>query len=75
MRGGSGLGRVLMLQLIAEARQRGAREVFLEVRADNQDAQALYRSLGFAPLVGAQGLLQGRDRRDHHALGDPRAAR
>ncbi len=35
-----GLGRVLMLQLIAEARRRGAREVFLEVRADNPDAQS-----------------------------------
>jgi ribosomal-protein-alanine acetyltransferase len=45
-----GLGRVLMLQLINEARRRGAREVFLEVRADNPNAQALYTSLGFEPL-------------------------
>ena len=42
-----GLGRVLMGSLIAEARDRGAREVFLEVRADNPGAQALYESLGF----------------------------
>lgn len=42
-----GLGRTLMLQLMTEARQRGASEVFLEVRADNPHAQALYESLGF----------------------------
>ncbi|QTX05454.1 ribosomal protein S18-alanine N-acetyltransferase [Agromyces archimandritae] len=42
-----GLGRGLMHQLIAEARRRGAQEVFLEVRADNPVAQALYDSLGF----------------------------
>lgn len=45
-----GLGRVLMLQLIAEARQRGAREMLLEVRADNPTAQSLYGSLGFEAL-------------------------
>lgn len=42
-----GLGRVLMRQLIAQAHERGAREVFLEVRADNPGAQSLYESLGF----------------------------
>lgn len=46
-----GLGRVLMLQLIAEARTRGAREIFLEVRADNPSAQALYDSLGFERIA------------------------
>ncbi len=45
-----GLGRTLMLALIGEARNRGAREVFLEVRADNPGAQALYRELGFEEL-------------------------
>ncbi|PPL20000.1 ribosomal protein S18-alanine N-acetyltransferase [Microterricola pindariensis] len=47
---GRGLGRVLMLRLIDEARARGAREVFLEVRADNPGAIHLYTSLGFAEL-------------------------
>lgn len=42
-----GLGRVLMISLLNEARRRGAREVFLEVRADNPNAEALYASLGF----------------------------
>ena len=46
-----GLGRVLMLRLIDEARQRGAREIFLEVRADNPGAQALYESLGFEGIA------------------------
>lgn len=45
-----GLGRTLMLALIAETRRRGARELFLEVRADNPGAQALYRGLGFEEI-------------------------
>ncbi|MDJ0334194.1 ribosomal protein S18-alanine N-acetyltransferase [Salinibacterium sp. G-O1] len=47
----NGLGRVLMLQLMSEARTRGAREIFLEVRADNPSAQALYVSLGFEQIA------------------------
>ena len=47
----AGLGRVLMLRLIDEARERGATEVFLEVRADNPSAQALYAKLGFDELA------------------------
>jgi len=46
----NGLGRTLMLALIGEARKRGAREVFLEVRADNPGAQKLYRDLGFEEI-------------------------
>ena len=46
-----GLGRSLMLTLINEARERGAREVFLEVRADNPSAQSLYASLGFEQIA------------------------
>lgn len=47
---GKGLGRVLMLRLIDEARSRGARELFLEVRADNPGARHLYEKLGFAEI-------------------------
>ena len=54
-----GLGRVLMTQLIAEARSRGAEEVFLEVRADNDSAQNLYRSLGFEQLAVRKGYYKG----------------
>lgn len=45
-----GLGRALMRALIGEARKRGARVVFLEVRADNPGAQSLYASLGFEKI-------------------------
>jgi N6-L-threonylcarbamoyladenine synthase len=55
---GGGLGRVLMLSLITEARKRGARETFLEVRADNPLAQHLYRSLGFEDLGVRRGYYQ-----------------
>ena len=47
---GGGLGRVLMQTLIVEARARGAREMFLEVRADNPGARRLYERLDFAEI-------------------------
>jgi ribosomal-protein-alanine N-acetyltransferase len=46
-----GLGRTLMLVLLNEARRREATEVFLEVRADNPGARALYETLGFAEIA------------------------
>jgi N6-L-threonylcarbamoyladenine synthase/ribosomal-protein-alanine N-acetyltransferase len=46
-----GLGRALMVALLEEAQRREAREVFLEVRADNPNAEALYRSLGFERIA------------------------
>jgi ribosomal-protein-alanine acetyltransferase len=50
-RRGTGRGRRLLRALIAEARDRGAREVFLEVRADNPVAQRLYASEGFVEIA------------------------
>lgn len=47
---GRGRGRALLRALTGEAVGRGARELFLEVRADNPVAQALYVSEGFAEL-------------------------
>lgn len=47
----TGLGRLLMLALIAEARERGVEQVFLEVRADNPGAQKLYDDLGFERIA------------------------
>ncbi|MDT0156422.1 ribosomal protein S18-alanine N-acetyltransferase [Microbacterium sp. ARD32] len=47
---GRGRGRALLRALIAEAVARGARELFLEVRADNPVAEGLYRSEGFTEL-------------------------
>ena len=46
-----GLGRLLVTSLVAEAAARGASEVFLEVRADNPVARALYDSLGFEQIA------------------------
>ena len=48
---GRGRGRALLRELLATARGRGAREVFLEVRADNPVAAALYVSEGFAEIA------------------------
>ena len=44
---GQGLGRVLLDALVVEGRRRAATEVLLEVRDDNESAQALYRRAGF----------------------------
>lgn len=47
---GGGRGRALLRALLDAARQRGAREVFLEVRADNPSAEGLYLSEGFVEI-------------------------
>lgn len=47
----TGLGRMLMMTLMSEARDRGATEIFLEVRADNPGARGLYETLGFAQIA------------------------
>lgn len=48
---GKGRGRTLLRELLSSARERGAREVFLEVRADNPVATALYASEGFVEIA------------------------
>ena len=47
----NGLGRTLVTALLTESAARGAAEVFLEVRADNPNARALYESLGFEQIA------------------------
>lgn len=47
---GLGLGRTLLRTLLDAGLDRGAREIFLEVRADNDVAHALYVSEGFVEL-------------------------
>ncbi len=49
-RRGQGRGRAMLRTLLAEATARGAREVFLEVRADNPSAEGLYLSEGFEEI-------------------------
>jgi ribosomal-protein-alanine acetyltransferase len=47
---GRGRGRALLRALLAEALDRGVRDVFLEVRADNPVAHALYTAEGFTEI-------------------------
>lgn len=42
-----GVGSAMLKELLAEAVRRGATAVFLEVRADNPPAQAMYEGFGF----------------------------
>lgn len=42
-----GIGKLLLKQLLAEGEKRGISAFTLEVRASNQEAIALYQSLGF----------------------------
>ncbi|MDQ0576318.1 ribosomal protein S18-alanine N-acetyltransferase [Agromyces albus] len=55
---GMGLGRGLMHALITQARRRHVAELFLEVRADNAIARALYASLGFRQIGVRRGYYQ-----------------
>ena len=45
-----GLGRRLLDELVATSRQAGARWLWLEVRASNERACAIYQRYGFAPV-------------------------
>ncbi|NJQ07364.1 ribosomal protein S18-alanine N-acetyltransferase [Streptomyces lonarensis] len=68
---GTGLGSRLLRDLLDAATAFGSREVFLEVRTDNEPAQRLYRRYGFEPLGVRKNYYQaaGMDalvmRRDH----------
>ncbi|MDO4242026.1 MAG: ribosomal protein S18-alanine N-acetyltransferase, partial [Microbacteriaceae bacterium] len=48
---GHGLGRQLLLELGTAATERGAKQIFLEVRADNPTAIALYQKFGFTQIA------------------------
>jgi [ribosomal protein S18]-alanine N-acetyltransferase len=55
---GCGLGKMLLAALLDEARGLGVSDVFLEVRADNEPAMALYESFGFRPIDRRVGYYQ-----------------
>jgi [ribosomal protein S18]-alanine N-acetyltransferase len=57
-RWGSGLGTVLMSELLTHANERGARTVMLEVRADNERAHRLYERFGFNTIGVRRGYYQ-----------------
>jgi ribosomal-protein-alanine acetyltransferase len=53
-----GLGRVMLAAMLAVARSSGMQRVFLEVRAANVAAIALYRSAGFVEVGVRRGYYQ-----------------
>ncbi|MGY1825544.1 MULTISPECIES: ribosomal protein S18-alanine N-acetyltransferase [unclassified Blastococcus] len=57
-RQGEGIGARLLDALLTEADRRGAPVVLLEVRADNETAQGLYRRRGFAEIGRRRGYYQ-----------------
>jgi len=58
---GAGLGRQLVEWLEQPALVAGIRAVFLEVREQNQAAQAFYARLGYRPLARLARYYQGRE--------------
>jgi ribosomal-protein-alanine N-acetyltransferase len=53
-----GLGRAMLNEILALARAKNMRRVFLEVRASNVAALALYRSAGFSGIGVRRGYYQ-----------------
>jgi len=56
-----GLGRRLLDHAMTESRSQGAAMMFLEVAADNANAQNLYRARGFAQVGVRKGYYAGKD--------------
>lgn len=59
-----GVGRGLLLALLAHARDRGIRDAFLEVRRSNRAAIALYHDLGFECVGQRRGYYQAHGGRE-----------
>lgn len=55
---GLGYGRILLDALLAHERERGAEQVFLEVRIDNELAIGMYERAGFERLGRRRGYYQ-----------------
>ncbi len=55
---GTGLGTALLTALLSAAADRGRDVAVLEVRADNERAQALYHRFGFVPVGRRRGYYQ-----------------
>jgi ribosomal protein S18 acetylase RimI-like enzyme len=64
---GTGLARELMLAVDAQARRRGAREMWLGVWERNVRAQAFYRKCGFEK-TGTQTFVVGTDPQTDHVM-------
>jgi ribosomal protein S18 acetylase RimI-like enzyme len=64
---GKGLARPLMDWTLAEARKRGARELYLSVWSDNQRARRLYEGYGFR-FVAPYAFMVGEQADEDHIL-------
>lgn len=67
-----GLGRTMLVELSALARERGAKRLFLEVRPSNMAALALYRHMGFAEIGKRRGYYSAADGREDAILMEKR---
>ena len=56
-RQGQGIGRAVMAELVAAAREAGVEVLTLDFRADNQTAAQLYASLGFEQYGRLRGFV------------------
>jgi ribosomal-protein-alanine N-acetyltransferase len=54
-----GIGLALMADLYADAKRRGARAIYLEVRVDNDGARKLYERDGFIKVGVRRGYYEG----------------
>jgi ribosomal-protein-alanine N-acetyltransferase len=61
---GRGIGRRMMMLLLARSAQAGMHDVFLEVRPTNPHAIALYQSLGFNEVGRRRGYYQAESGRE-----------
>lgn len=61
---GCGYGRILLEHFIELARERGATQMFLEVRPSNAPARGLYRSRGFTEVGVRKNYYPGSDGRE-----------
>lgn len=52
---GTGVGSLLLRDLLTEADERGCRDILLEVRVDNEAAQRLYEKYGFERISVRRG--------------------
>jgi ribosomal-protein-alanine N-acetyltransferase len=66
-RRGEGVGRMLLDNFLAEARDNGINRVHLEVR-DGNSAVAIYRASGFEPVGRRRNYYTGADRQRHDAI-------
>lgn len=57
-RQGTGVGKTLLAEMLAEATRRGVEQVWLEVAVDNEAACGMYTRYGFTPVTVRRGYYQ-----------------